>query len=252
VKPPNGKVQSGAKRWMLACLVLITSVGAFPELVAAEDSLEDGPVVRRKLLYRSTRFEVAPRIGFTMNDAHMRNALVGADALYHLTNAFGLGMGVSVGALQWNTTLGDNVVATLERENPAGLGDLGFSYIQWVADLGLSYVPVFGKFAFMRSASVNYDLHLFAGVSIVGEGVAAAQTGGLPPKSLGGVRPGGVLGAGVRVFFSDMFSLNIDVKDYLYNRAQIGGGTAEGELSGTFVTSVGVGIFFPGEVKISR
>ena len=248
-------------RWMMALLVALVALGAAPSAFAQdveddddrETAFEDGPIVRRKLLYRSTRFEVAPQLGVTINDAFRRNMLVGANFAYHLTNSFGIAASAGYGILQFDTNLSESIETELAAENEELLADISYSYIEWMADLGLSYVPIFGKFSLLKSATVNYDINLTAGVSVVNEAVDPAIEGGSIDESIGGIRPGGFVGVGMRLFLSDGLSLNFQLKDLIYNRAEISSrNLGEAEIANTFVGFVGVSLFLPGEVKISR
>lgn len=218
-----------------------------------QTAYDSGPSVRRKLLYRSTRLEIAPLLSFTLNDAFVHNGLVGANINYHLTNEFGLGINASYGLIHMNSGLSDNVKAELQKKGQTQvLNSISYSYVNWSADLALSYVPLFGKFSLMNSLIINYDLHLIGGVSVVNEGVETAVPGGIADSKLSGTNPGGVIGGGLRLYVSDMLSINYEVRDYIYNRAQVSRGTANGQLSNNVMMSIGVGIFFPSEVKISR
>lgn len=221
-----------------------------------ENVFAEGPIVRRKLLYRSTRFEVAPYVGATLNDGFRRNLLAGANLSYHLTNEFGFGATFGYGALQLDTSLSDNVTSTLQSSGQTEiLNDISYSYIQWAADLGLSYVPLYGKFTLFGSATINWDLHLVGGLSIVNEAAELAvdqPTDGNLDDSLAGIRPGGLFQVGVRLFVSDMISINVEAKNLLYSRAEISNGSADPEFGNTVLLGIGVGIFLPGEVKVSR
>lgn len=217
---------------------------------AAETARESGPIVRRKLLYRSTRTEVAPVVGMTLADAFLRNGLVGANLSYHLTNEFSFGVTGAYGVLQMETNLHENLQARLEDE--PRLEDISFSHIQWLASLEFSYVPLFGKFSVADSLISNYDLHLLIGPVFVGEEVVAATDGGETDDSLAGLRPGLSAGIGMRFFMSDGFSLNLQVRDLIYSRAEVSAQTGDPELSNTVLISLSGSFFFPGEVKISR
>jgi outer membrane beta-barrel protein len=218
-----------------------------------ENVFAEGPIVRRKLLYRSTRFEVAPYLGFTLNDGFRRNMLAGANFSYHLTNEFGISGTFGYGVLQFDTSLSDNINATLTQNGQTDLlNRTSYSYFQFAADLGLSYVPLFGKFTLFGSTTINWDLHLVGGVSLVSEAVESAAEGGQTDDALAGIRPGGLFQVGVRLFLTDMISLNFEAKNLLYSRAEISSGTADPEFSNTVLFTTGIGIFLPGEVKVSR
>lgn len=242
-----------AKTIQLFTGVLLALVVLAPSTAMAEDdATSDGPIVRRKVLYRSTRFEVAPQIGLTFNDAFRRNYTAGAALQYHLTNEFGIGLSGGFGVIHSNTDLSNNIGDTLAASNPAAANNISFSQINWLVDLTLSYVPIFGKFNIFQSITVPYDFHLQGGLAVVNEAGVALVEGNDIDSEIEGIRPGGVIGGGVRLFLSDMLSLNVDLKTLLVTRAPVSSGSANAELKPTMFATVGLGIFLPGSVKISR
>lgn len=242
-----------AKLTLLLTSAVLALVTFAPNVAYAQkDEAISGPIVRRKVLYRSTRVEIVPQGGLTLNDAFRRNYIAGVGLQYHLTNEFGLGLSGGYGIAHGNTDLANNVVGTLEQASPGALQNISYSQINWLADLTLSYVPVFGKFSVFKSKTFPYDFHLNGGLTLVSESGVAAVDGGNVDVEIEGIRPGGVIGGGVRLFLSDMLSLNVDLKTLLITRAPVSSGTANAELKPTMFATVGVGIFLPGRVKISR
>ncbi|RAL23751.1 hypothetical protein DL240_06235 [Lujinxingia litoralis] len=247
-----------SNRWPLVFALVLSAMWMphTPAQAAESDEIaavESGPIVRRQLLHRSARFELQPMVAFTMNDAYTRNGMVGVSGTYFLNNSFGLGASFQYGAFHPQTNLRENLERTLAEGNEdARLERLSYSSIGWAADVGFTYVPIFGKFSVMNSFFSHYDLHLFGGMVIVNEGVEPAIEGFATDEGIAGTRPGGYFGGGARFFLSDMFALNFQVRNYLYNRAEISSGSASPQLSNTVMLSVGLGIFLPGEVKISR
>lgn len=215
------------------------------DTVSADDA---GPIVRRKLLYRSTRFEAAPHVMMTVNDTFRRNLAAGLALSYHLTNEISLGGSFAFSLLHFNSDLSNNNESVL---SDAELNEITYSQNQFSADAGLFYAPIFGKFTLFKSTTTNYDIHIGVGLSLVNE-TAHAALDGVPDKTLEGLRIGGFASLGTRLFLSDMLSLNIDWKNRFYNRSLISTGTADPELSWVPEVSIGIGIFLPGTVKVSR
>jgi outer membrane beta-barrel protein len=250
-------------RGLVVLLVATMAWTVHPGSAAAQDpdfdqgldeeiaSLATGPIVRRQLLHRSGRFELQPMAAFTINDPFIRNTLPGVSASYFLNNVFGLGVTANIGALHLDTNLRRSLEETL---GDSGLESRGISYskIQWSGDLALIYVPTFGKFSIMNAYSTHYDIQLMAGVGVIGEGVEAARETITEDEGLSGMRPGGMVGVGLRFFLGDMISLNLQMRNYIAARATISSGAASPQLGNTVILSAGVGIFFPGEVRISR
>jgi outer membrane beta-barrel protein len=237
---------------LVLAAVTVTGLLAVPMVASAERraSLEEGPIVRRKLLFRSSRFELAPRIGSTLNDAYKRNLMVGADANYHLTNHFSLGVGFGYGVLASNTDLLDQVNGSVDAEISNGLR---YATTQILFDAHVSYVPLFGKISILDSSVLNYDLSLdlgFGGALITA--VADGNAGG--DDLLSGFKPAPVLGLGFRVFVSDSIAVNLAIKDYIYSVADVQeeGVEPNTELRNNVSIGLGASFFFPTDVKVSR
>ena len=213
---------------------------------------ESGSVIRHQLLYRSTRFEMAPIVGMTLNDAYVRNGIVGAALSYHLTNEWGLSLVGGYGVTQFDTSLRESVEAKLDQAAPERLSELSYSYVQWLAGLEVSYVPIVGKFSLFDSAIINYDMHLMGGFTFIGETAVSAIDGGSVDEQLEGVRPSPTVGIGMRLFLSEGISANLDVRDYIYSRSEVSTLTSDPELKNNVMVTLGMSFFFPSDVKISR
>lgn len=237
--------------WM-GLLALLTLFAATPTLAAniagprrsALDRLEEGDAIRKRLLLRGGRFEIAPAVGFTLNDAFQRNILFGLNLGYHITDAFSIGV-TAFGSTALETGLAEDVLA--KRADRAE----GFSSIQLMASGEIVYTPLIGKFALFGRAVVNYDLHLIVG------GGFASLTGDVEDLQSG--TPMAVAGAGFRAFTADWMAINVEVRDYIFSSAlnsianaeADGDNNAETEISNNFAVTVGFGFFFPREPKIT-
>ena len=237
---------------VVAGTVLVAGPAAAQDEGESETARETGPIVRHKLLYRSTRVELTPLVGMTVNDAFLRNGVVGAQFAYHLTNEFGIAFTGGYSPVQLKTDLYNNVEAELENEADSNFEEASFSYIQWMAGLEIQYVPIFGKFSLSQSLISNYDIHLLLGISAIGQNAQSAVDGNDPDPQLSGINPSPMIGLGFRLFTSDALAITVQARDYLYSRAVVSTGTADADLTNNFFVSVGASFFFPGEVKISR
>ncbi|MEL6181162.1 MAG: outer membrane beta-barrel domain-containing protein [Myxococcota bacterium] len=230
-------------------LLMVTLVAEEQQAYAQQRraSLDEGPIVRRKLLFRSSRFEIMPQIGMTLNDSYKRNALVGLEANFYLTNEFGLGISGLFSPLQLNTSLFDQIDSSAD---PEVRDQLSYAVVTALFDAHVNYVPIFGKFTLFGTI-IDYDIHLlggFGGALIGSDGPRADDA------EYTGFQPAPVIGGGGRLFVRDSFALTLDVKDYIYSTAdtQIGTTRPETELRDNFVISLGFSIFLPGDVPISR
>jgi len=247
---PTGRAHIA--RLLFGLLAAATLFAATPTLAAniagprrsALDRLEEGDAIRKRLLLRGGRFEIAPAIGFTLNDAFQRNILFGANLSYHITDAFALGV-TAFGATAVDSGLAEDVLA--KRSDRAE----GFSSIQLMASGEIVYTPLIGKFALFGRSVINYDLHLVVG------GGFASLTGDVEDLQSG--TPMAVAGLGFRAFVSEWMALNIEVRDYIFSSAlnsiaqaeADGDNNAETEISNNFAVTVGFGFFFPREPALT-
>lgn len=215
-------------------------------------TVTDRAIVRRQLLYRAGRIELEPKVTFSLNDAYVRNGVVGLSASYFLDNSFGIGASAGFGALGMDTSLRRGLETRLQERGGSELANTAYSRVGWMLDAGLIYVPAFGKASLMNSIFSHYDIHLLGGMAIINESADSAVDGGATYPELEGIRPGGMFGLGLRFFMADAFSMNLQVRNYLFPRAEISQGNAEPRLGSMVMFSLGVGIYLPGDVQISR
>ena len=247
--------QSSLSKRLCAALTLFMALTAvsstsFAEVEADGGLAEDGPAVRRKLLYRSTRLEVAPLVGITLADAYNRNVIVGANVGFHLTNELSISATGGYGLAQSGTSLRDNIEETLSGRD--SFRNINYSYIKWLVGVEGAYVPLYGKFSLLNSLIVDYDVHLIGGVSFVGEGAINASSGQSVDSSIAGNSVAPTVGIGTRFYFGDMFALTMDVRDYIFSRTLVRRTSSEQELTNNLMASIGISFFLPGEVKVSR
>ena len=169
------------------------------------DKLKESDAVRNRFLLRDSRFEIAPTIGFTLNDAFRRNTIFGLKMDYHLKDNLALGgrFGYSIAS---DSALAENLAAKRPHRVKAG----GFSDLQLNASVVLTYTPIVGKMAFLGRRVLDYDLHVLVGVGI------ASATG---TPDLEGVSPAGVAGIGARIFMNQSSAVVLQVRDLMYSAA---------------------------------
>lgn len=224
-------------------------------------SYTEGPTVRRKLLYRSSRLELQPLLGMTTGNAYMHDGVVGLSASYYLTNEIGLGITAGYGLLHPETSMAKNIKTTLGQKGDDTLDALSFSYLQWMAGLEFEYVPIFGKFSVLNAINASYDIHLLGGLTLIGRNSCSAHNpeqgclnaSGDGASILKGLRPAATIGVGMRLFLGEAYAVNFQVRDHLYQRAEVSTqNNASPKFSNNFMVSLGFSLFFPQSVKISK
>ncbi len=204
----------------------------------ALERLEEGDAIRRRLILRGGRFEAAPAVGFTLNDAFRRNLLYGVQIAYHVSDSFAIGA-TGFGAFAFNSDLADRI----ESERPERADEGALADIAFMGTLDFIYTPIMGKFALFGRTVLNYDMHVLAGIG-------GTQIGGAPELETFAVTP--VAGIGLRAFVTDGFALNIEVRDYLYAASLNAVPNEDGRVEATessfgnhFAVTIGAGFFFP-------
>lgn len=220
-----------------------------PKGPQASATQQGGPVVRRLLLYRSTRFELAPHVGFTLADTYTRNLFVGGTGTFHLTNSIGIGVSGGYAPLHPETSLRRNVADARGSDTET----LDYTVLNWIADVEGTYVPVFGKFSFLNKFELNYDVHVLFGAGFIGRRGENESTGEPSTnQALDGSTVAPMWGFGARMFASDGISLNVQVRNFVFSYAEVNSGSPQPELRNRPMVTVGASFFFPGEVKVSR
>lgn len=229
----------------LVVAMLVLSVGPSSDAHAQSRSFDEGPSVRRQLLHRSSRLEISPTLGSSFGRSYQRDLVLNVGLRYFLTNSFGVGINV-MGGYAMDTSLAENY----RIADPLGARNLRYATQSFLVDGHISYSPLSGKFNLIGNKVFHYDLYLTLGV-------AAVLVGG-EADDLSGLRFGPAVSLGLRTFVTDQIAVTLQVSDYLYSSAEAqrfsatGGLPVEESFSNHFFGTIGVSIFFPGKVRISR
>lgn len=158
---------------------------------------------------RYHRFEVNPYFGLTMNDQFVSHNGPGLALNFYITNV--LALGVNGNFYQGlNSKSGFN----LETSRAGRVGEPITEY-QWNANLNLTYVPFYGKFAGFGDFIFHYDIYtVFGGGAISTRPIAV-----IDPDNRSFVfkpKPDGHLAAGLRIFFNRWLAADLEVSDYIF------------------------------------
>ncbi len=195
-------------------------------------------VIQRKPVLQKGRFDIAPRIGVTFNDAIQRNFRVGANANYHFTERFYVGAlfdWYNFGGVLGGQSTAFEEIGTETKTNAEA------PVLNWAGGLELGFVPIVGKFSFFNSAILYYDVGITAG------GVWTDSASVALPSSKGGA--GGTISLSTRIFLNRWMAVNLEVRDVMY-MASLKGMT-EKSLSHAASASIGMSFFLPTAFKYS-
>jgi outer membrane beta-barrel protein len=215
---------------------------------SALEKLQEGDVVRNRLLLRDSRFEVVPALAFTLNDAYRRNALFGLGLNYNMSDTLALG-----GTVQFGVGFDTALKERLADERPDRVASGGFNDLKLSVALEFTYTPIFGKLAFMGRKVLDYDAHF-----IVGAGAVSLDGG----TEADGMAPMLVAGVGLRFFVNPSMAVVFQVKDQLFSSAlnfiEDQGDSADGAKSSSenrfrnnLIVGFGYSFFFPSAPKVS-
>jgi outer membrane beta-barrel protein len=110
---------------------------------------------------RKNRIELAPSIGFTLNDPFVTHTNVGVSLNYWITNVLAVGANMN-----WYQGLESEKDLNFHVRRSARLGTRPTEF-QFGASLNMTYVPVYGKFAMFERYIFQWDAYLSGGIGVM-------------------------------------------------------------------------------------
>lgn len=242
---------SVVKRALSGLLVALLVLVSFASVASAQNrSLSEGPFVRRELLYRSSRVEIAPSLGVAFGGIYEREIMVGAAFRYHLTNSFSVGLNANFAPVSLDSSLTNN----LATANPEVSREVETSFQRLLTDIHVSYVPIAGKINLFGNHTYHYDFSVGAGV---GGALLSSDA-----DDIAGFKFGPALTMGMRFFVSDNIAINLRTSTYFYasalaQRIIVDNGVRapqpfEERFRAHTIGMLGISVFLPGDVRVSR
>jgi len=176
-------------------------------------------VIQRRPFLRQKRLEVAPFIGTNVNDALVSLFVAGGTINYHLTEVMSVGVngGYSLGT---ETDLFDRVIEDYELFPQ-------ISKIKWYATLNFEYAFIYGKFALFNTWIIPWDTY-----ALLGAGFTQTELDGHLTIAAG---------LGQRYFMNRWFTVNLELRDQIYNENYPAGS----EIVNNLMFTAGVSFFIP-------
>jgi outer membrane beta-barrel protein len=248
----------GAARLALASLAAALLAAAAP--AHAQSSRADAfagkiPPVSGQLYRKAGRLEATLTGNLSLNDAFFAKRFGGVKLGYHLTEAWSV---AAHGAAGSAAKTGSTVLCSAT----AGCSDAGEGQlwqvpgeILWLAGVEVAWAPVYGKLNVLAEKVAHFDLSILAGADwiaarevLAGADAASLAASGGSPGTV--TSPGGHVGLGARLFFTEWLALRVEVKDYLYfPDVPNNGGEA---LQSQLFTEIGLSFFLPGRNRPVR
>lgn len=186
---------------------------------AADDELDRIRVIQRRPFLQAHRVEVSPFLGTNINDALVSSFIAGGTANYYITEYLAVGAHGAY-SLGTETDLFDTVLENYELYPQV-------SKPKYLAELQFQYDPIYGKFTLFNTWIVPWDIY-------------ALLAAGYTRTDLGGHITLGA-GLGQRFYMNRWFTMNLELRDHIYNEDYPAGS----ELVNNLVFTAGVGFFLP-------
>jgi len=220
-------------------LALLVPTAAYAKRVSP---LEGQPAVRHRHELRKGRFEIGPAFSISLN-RYVRHAMTfGAKIAYHINDYFSVAADVEYGIgidTSITTKLEEAYVASLAAGTATGASwdqvHRRFADIKLQGDVRFVFTPMSGKVALFSKLFWAYDFFFFAGL-----GFAQTKNSGDNQNDFGvtgqddvnaaneGFRLGPAFGFGVHFFFTNWFSMGLELKDTLFADNESGGDVTRG------------------------
>jgi outer membrane beta-barrel protein len=257
---------------LLALAVLVPLVGqagvAHAELPERKSPLADAPAVRHRHELRSLRFEIGPGVTTTIGQDFYHAVMVGGKASFFLSDwlaisgMFGHNLTTDMktsfhsrleGALGGPRMAGDRAPTLAEAQQ-------GMNKIGQVFAAEAELIPFSGKYSLAGKIFANYDFYAFGGpgfINFTSDSPACSTPG--PSCPVTGMKIGANFGVGMRTYFNDFISMNLEARDIIIRnnpsgRDETGDRIADGEdlsWDSNYMVGLSFTFFLPPTARVS-
>ena len=255
-----------------AASLLSLAPAALAELPERRSPLADAPAVRQRTELRGLRFEIGPGVATTVGQDYYHAVMVGGRATFFLTDWLAIGgfFGSNV-TKTFKTSFHERLEsvlpgtrAAMDRAPTLTEAQNGMNQIGWAAAAQAELIPFSGKYSLFGKLFANYDFYGFGGpgfINFVGGGPCDKEPGDNQDRScpVTGMKIGANFGVGVRTYFSQYFSMNVEARDILLRnnpsgRDETGDRVADDEdlsWDSNYMVSLSLTFFLPPTARIS-
>lgn len=178
----------------------------------AKETSEEIYAIQRIFALRLNRLEVAPSVGFNINDPYASHPSVGVALNYWFTNVLAIGANFN-----WYQGLGNahdgGSDLNFDVQQGASLG-VPLSEWQMGANINFTYVPIYGKFNMFREFIFQWDMYLVGGVGIMRTRPIAV----VDPNRSFDFRTNMAfnVGLGLRIFLTRYLTIFGEIRNYMF------------------------------------
>jgi len=204
------------------CVLSVCMLSGVANAQTGTDSEKNIRVVQRKQFMMYHRAELIPTFTMSLNENLSRHLGVGAQARFHITDEWALGVDYIKYFGKYTDLASD--IGDQYQVYPKKL------LMNFFVGAHATYVPLYGKFLFFGLGPVHWDLHLSAGI-------------GVTRINASSYKPTGNFGVGFRFRIWKFLSFNAEIRDYLF----MGTYSRDNEFVNNVVFTTGLGVFVPFE-----
>jgi hypothetical protein len=238
------------------------------ELPERKSPLADAPAVRHRTELRRLRFEIGPGVASTVGQDYYHAVMVGAKASLFLADWLAIGgmFGHNV-SKDLKTSFHGRLESALagmqdmkDRAPTVAEAQQGMNKIGQVFAAQVELIPFSGKYSLIAGRLVaNYDFYGFGGPGFINFTADEACNADRSSCPVTGMKVGANFGIGMRTFFNDFVSMNVEARDILLRnnpagRDETGDRVANDEdltWDSNYVVSLSFTFFLPPTAKIS-
>jgi outer membrane beta-barrel protein len=182
--------------------------------------------VQRKVYLKKGRFELAPLVSFSVNDAYYSKVGAAVRGAWYLADTLALSARVS--AMQ--VVPSDDVRIAKRTFNSR----IFYSVPQWSAMGDVEWSPLYGKVAFLNDI-LHFDAYLLGGMGVVN--TEMSNVDGRGPNLAAD------LGLGLRFVARDFLAVNVALINTSYVDQPLN--TSKGATQNIMTLNAGISVFFP-------
>jgi hypothetical protein len=264
----------GMTRSVLMLLPLLAAGPLLPGVARAElperkSPLADAPAVRHRQELRRLRFEIGPGAATTIGQDFYHAVMVGGKLNFFLADWLAIG-----GYAAHNLTRGFKTsfherleavlpppVRAMDRAPTQEEARNGMNQIGQIFAAQAELVPFSGKYSLFGKIFASYDFYAFGGPGFVNF-VSSREACATPANScpVTGLKIGGNFGIGMRSYFNNFFSLDVEIRDLLLRnnpagRDETGDRVADDNdltWDSTYMVGINLTFFLPPRAPVSE
>jgi outer membrane beta-barrel protein len=165
--------------------------------------------VQQVYALRKGRFDFQPSFGLSLNDPFVQRQAVNLGLGYYITEVLAIGV-----TFNWYRFL-QNETDVNYRISRATHQTVPINDYFWGLQLNMTYVPVYGKFAFFKDWIIHWDIWIVGGGGVI----SSRPIPVIDPDYRSfdfKIKPAFNIGIGARLYLARFLAVFFEVRDYIY------------------------------------